>query len=50
MLTVRNALRQQRLELIKCGHGRALAKEYTMIGESVAMRALRKQISVVGAD
>jgi two-component system nitrogen regulation response regulator NtrX len=25
----------------------ALAREYTMVGESVAMRALRKQISIV---
>ena len=43
VLTVRNALRQQKLELINA----ALAREYTMVGESVAMRALRKQISVV---
>src|ERR1700752_291682 len=47
VLTVRNALRQQRLELINAEMAAALAREYTMVGESVAMRALRKQISVV---
>src|SRR5918996_859851 len=47
MLTVRNALRQQRLELMNADMAAALAREYTMVGESVAMRALRKQISVV---
>src|SRR5215208_5757237 len=47
VLTVRTALRQQRLELINADMAAALAKEYTMVGESVAMRALRKQISVV---
>src|SRR5687767_12336154 len=47
VLTVRNALRQQRLELINADMAAALAKEYTMVGASVAMRALRKQISVV---
>jgi two-component system nitrogen regulation response regulator NtrX len=47
VLTVRNALRQQRLELINADMAAALGREYTMVGESVAMRALRKQISVV---
>src|SRR2546421_9392871 len=47
LLTVRNALRQQRLELINAEMSAELAKQYTMVGESVAMRALRKQISVV---
>jgi two-component system nitrogen regulation response regulator NtrX len=47
VLTVRNALRQQRLELINADMAAALQKEYSMVGESVAMRALRKQISVV---
>src|SRR5687767_10621231 len=47
VLTVRNALRQQRLELMNAEMAAALAREYTMVGESVAMRALRKQISVV---
>src|SRR5687767_5778884 len=47
VLTVRNALRQQRLEFMNANMAAALAREYTMVGESVAMRALRKQISVV---
>src|SRR3954451_14385819 len=47
ILTVRNALRQQRLELINADMAAALAREYTMVGQSVAMRALRKQISIV---
>jgi len=47
ILTVRNALRQQRLERINADMAAALAREYTMVGESVAMRALRKQISIV---
>jgi two-component system nitrogen regulation response regulator NtrX len=45
VLTVRNALRQQRLEMMNANMAAALAREYTMVGESVAMRALRKQIS-----
>jgi two-component system nitrogen regulation response regulator NtrX len=47
LLTVRNALRQQRLERINADLSAELAKEYTMVGESVAMRALRKQIAIV---
>jgi two-component system nitrogen regulation response regulator NtrX len=47
LVTVRNALRQQQLQLINAEMSAELAKEYTMVGESVAMRALRKQISVV---
>jgi len=47
LLTVRNALRQQRLELINAEMSAELAKEYSMVGESVAMRALRKQITIV---
>jgi len=47
VLTVRNALRQQRLEMMNADMAAALAREYTMVGESVAMRALRKQISIV---
>jgi len=47
VLTVRNALRQQRLELINAELSAELAQEYAMVGESVAMRALRKQITVV---
>jgi len=47
MLTVRNALRQRRLELVNEELAAELRQEYAMIGESVAMRALRKQIAVV---
>src|SRR5881396_2119125 len=47
VLTVRNALRQQRLELINAELSAELAQEYAMVGESVAMRALRQQITVV---
>lgn len=47
VLTVRNALRHQRLQLMNADMAAALAEEYTMVGESVAMRALRKQISIV---
>ena len=42
VLTVRNALRQQRLELINAELAAELAQEYAMVGESVAMRALRQ--------
>src|SRR5438094_8134036 len=47
MLTVRNALRQRQLELTNTQLTAELRDEYAMIGESVAMRALRKQIAVV---
>jgi two-component system nitrogen regulation response regulator NtrX len=47
VLTVRNALRQRRLELLNAELTAERAKEYAMVGESVAMRALRKQICVV---
>lgn len=47
LLTVRNALRQRQLELMNAEMAAELKKQYTMVGESVAMRALRKQISVV---
>lgn len=47
VLTVRNALRQRRLELMNAEMAAELAKEYTMVGDSVGMRALRKQISIV---
>src|SRR5437588_1505141 len=46
VLVVRNALRQQQLELINAELSAELAQEYAMIGGSVAMRALRQQISV----
>jgi two-component system nitrogen regulation response regulator NtrX len=47
VLTVRNALRQRQLELTNTQLTAELRDEYAMIGESVAMRALRKQIAVV---
>jgi two-component system, NtrC family, nitrogen regulation response regulator NtrX len=46
VLVVRNALRQRQLELINAELAAELAEEYAMIGESVAMRALRQQIAV----
>ncbi len=47
VLTVRNALRQRELERVNAELVAELNQEYVMVGESVAMRALRKQIEVV---
>jgi two-component system nitrogen regulation response regulator NtrX len=47
LLAVRNALRQRTLERANAALAAELAAECEMIGESVAMRALRKQIAVV---
>jgi two-component system, NtrC family, nitrogen regulation response regulator NtrX len=47
VLTVRNALRQRQLERVNEEMSAELKEEYAMVGESVAMRALRKQIAVV---
>ena len=47
VLTVRNALRQRELERSNAEMSAELSAEYAMVGESVAMRALRKQIAVV---
>src|SRR5215211_152889 len=47
VLTVRNALRQRELERVNAQLLSELNEEYAMVGESVAMRALRKQIAVV---
>jgi two-component system, NtrC family, nitrogen regulation response regulator NtrX len=47
VLTVRNALRQRQLEFANEEMAAELKEEYAMVGESVAMRALRKQIAVV---
>src|ERR671938_681573 len=47
ILTIRNALKQKRLEEVNRELTRELDREYVMVGESVAMRALRKQIAVV---
>jgi len=47
VLTVKNAIRQRELERTNEQLQRELADEYVMVGESIAMRALRKQISIV---
>ena len=47
VITVRNALRQRQLERSNAEMAAELQQEYEMVGESVAMRALRKQIAVV---
>lgn len=47
LLAVRNALRQHALEVENAALVAELGEEYVMIGESVAMRALRKQIAAV---
>jgi two-component system, NtrC family, nitrogen regulation response regulator NtrX len=47
VLTVRNALRQRQLERINAELTAELRAEYAMVGDSVVMRALRKQIAVV---
>jgi len=47
VLTVRNALRQRQLERVNKELSAELTEEYAMVGESVAMRALRQQINVV---
>lgn len=47
LVTVKNAIRQRNLERSNTQFQEELAGEYVMIGESVAMRALRKQISIV---
>jgi two-component system nitrogen regulation response regulator NtrX len=47
VLTVRNAIRTRELERVNAQMQQDLAEEYAMIGESVAMRALRKQIAIV---
>jgi two-component system, NtrC family, nitrogen regulation response regulator NtrX len=47
LVTVKNAVKQRQLELANAELQRELSEEYAMIGESVAMRALRKQIAIV---
>ncbi|MFZ1702410.1 MAG: sigma-54 dependent transcriptional regulator [Pyrinomonadaceae bacterium] len=47
IVTVKNAVRQRELERVNLQLQGDLAEEYVMVGESVAMRALRKQISIV---
>ena len=47
VLTVRNALRQRELERVNAELAAELQSDYELIGDSVAMRALRQQIAVV---
>ena len=47
VVTVKNALRQRELERVNEQLQSDLAGEYVMVGESVGMRALRKQIAIV---
>src|SRR5438045_8222395 len=47
VLTVRNALRQRQLERVNEELAAELKQEYVMVGESVVMSAMRKQIGVV---
>ena len=47
VLTVKNAVRQRQLEIANAQLQSELAEQYVMVGESVAMRALRKQIAIV---
>lgn len=47
VVTVKNAIRQRELEAANTQLQNELAEQYVMVGESVTMRALRKQIAVV---
>lgn len=47
LVTVRNALRQKQLERQNQELQQQLGAEYEMIGDSIVMRALRKQIAIV---
>jgi two-component system nitrogen regulation response regulator NtrX len=47
ILTIGNAIKQRDLERVNAHLTEELSHEYAMIGESVGMRALRKQISIV---
>ena len=47
VLTVKNAIRQRELERTNEQLQKEIADEYVMVGESIAMRALRKQIAIV---
>ncbi len=47
IVTVKNAVRQRQLETANALLQEELAEQYVMVGESVAMRALRKQIAIV---
>ena len=47
VITVKNAIKQRDLERTNDQLQQQLSEEYVMVGESVAMRALRKQIAIV---
>jgi two-component system nitrogen regulation response regulator NtrX len=47
VVTVKNAVRQRQLEIANAEIQRELSEEYAMVGGSIAMRALRKQIGIV---
>jgi two-component system nitrogen regulation response regulator NtrX len=47
ILTVRNAIKQRELERVNRNLAEQINQKFEMIGESVAMRALRKQIAIV---
>ena len=47
ILTVKNAIKQRDLERANRNLTEQLNEEYEMIGDSIAMRALRKQIAIV---
>ncbi|MEO6050417.1 MAG: sigma-54 dependent transcriptional regulator [Pyrinomonadaceae bacterium] len=47
ILTVKNAVRQRQLEITNEQLQEELAEQYVMVGQSVAIRALRKQIAIV---
>lgn len=47
VVTVKNAVRQRELERANEQLQKNLADEYIMVGESIGMRALRKQIAIV---
>ena len=47
IVTVKNAVRQRELERVNEQLQNELSEQYVMVGESVAMRALRKQIAIV---
>lgn len=47
VVTVKNAVRQRQLEIANEQLHAELSEQYVMVGESIVMRALRKQISIV---
>jgi two-component system, NtrC family, nitrogen regulation response regulator NtrX len=47
LVTIKNAIRQRDLERTNDQLQQQLEEEYVMVGESIAMRALRKQIAIV---